>query len=110
MSSVTFAKNGQTRKVKVGFSWSVLFFNFIPIAFRRQWNWFFLSLVLCIIASSLAVAEPIIFGFLPLAYSICLAWNANKTTARWLAKNDWTIENGDVPRKWRIRRRRRGTI
>lgn len=85
---VTFKKNKVIREVKVGFSWTVLFFGAFPFAFRGQWGWFFLTALLCICTYGLA--------------GIVMAFFANKITARWLAENGWLVSSGQIPAGWGI--------
>ena len=52
-----FVKNpmtGEVKKVKRGFSWTMLFFGaFVPL-FRGDWKWFFLSWLLAIVTVGIA--------------------------------------------------------
>lgn len=32
-------QTGQTKKAKVGFSWTTFFFGFFPAVFREDWKW-----------------------------------------------------------------------
>ncbi|CAH1851842.1 DUF2628 domain-containing protein [Convivina praedatoris] len=41
--------NRHTKRVKIGFSWTTLFFNAFPTLFRGDWKWFFIALVIQII-------------------------------------------------------------
>lgn len=86
MAHVHFQKNGISREVKAGFSWTVFFFGAFPFAFRGQWGWFFLTILLCVCTWGLA-------GFV-------IAFFANKITARWLAENGWKVTAGNPPPSW----------
>ena len=82
-----FKKNGLTREVKAGFSWTVFFFGFVPFAFRQQWGWF---------------CGMFVLGFMTFGLSsIVMAFFANKITARWLVENGWTTAD-PTPASWGI--------
>lgn len=88
MAHVTFQKNGVSREVKAGFSWTTLFFGSLVFACRGQWGWFFGSWLLAIATCGLSC---LVFPFL-----------ANKMTARWLAERGWMIAHGATPSSWGI--------
>lgn len=85
---VTFRKNKVIREVKVGFSWTVLFFGAFPFACRGMWGWFWLTVLLCVCTYGLG--------------GIVMAFFANKITARWLAENGWMVSSGQIPAGWGI--------
>lgn len=53
----------QTKQVKIGFSWTVLFFGCFPMLFRADWLWFLLTLI-----ASLVLAP--IFGIINIVLAI----------------------------------------
>lgn len=87
MPNITFRKNGVRRNVKVGFSWTVLFFG--PLAFMARGMWGM-------------VAISWIAAMLTLGISVfIIPFYANKWYGRWLAENGWeTLE--PTPARWGI--------
>lgn len=84
---VRFTKNGLTREVKAGFSWTVLFFGAFPFLFRGQWGWFILSAIL---------------GFATFGLSmLVMPFFANRLTARWLAERGWQVTD-PAAKRWGI--------
>ena len=53
-------KTGIIRNIKVGFSWTTLFFGFFPALIRDDWKWALIQFILQIISCSLT---NIIFAF-----------------------------------------------
>jgi len=54
---ITF-KNPNTHQIRIapiGFSWTCFFFTIFPAAFRGNWKWFFLQLVILISSCGLSV-------------------------------------------------------
>lgn len=84
---VKFTKNGLSREVKAGFSWTVLFFGPFPFAFRGQWGWFLFGMIL-------AIATYGISG-------LVLPFFANRLTARWLVEKGWRTDDAAAAR-WGI--------
>jgi hypothetical protein len=78
MMNVIFSKNGIQRQVKVGFSWTVFFFGIFALAYRRQFGFAFLFLVL----------DLMLFWLPHLVY----AFFANKHLAEQLATEGWTLD------------------
>ncbi|MBB5189591.1 hypothetical protein HNQ50_000301 [Silvimonas terrae] len=76
-----FHKNGLTREVKIGFSWTIFFFGSIPLAFRGMWGWFF----------AVSLANCVTFGL----FGLIFAFMANKKYAHWLAEKGWTVSPDD---------------
>ena len=74
--NIRFQKNGLTKEVAVGFSWTVFFFGPLPFAFREQWIIFLAMLAANIVTSGIA--------------GIIMAFFANKITARALIEDGWT--------------------
>lgn len=76
---IKFRKNGLTREVKAGFSWTVLFFGPFPFLFRSQWGWFVGSFLLAWLTFGLS--------------NFVMAFFANRLTARWLTENGWQTKD-----------------
>ena len=56
-------KTGLVRQVKVGFSWTTLFFGFIPTLFREDWKWCAIELVLALVTFGISwIAFPFIYN------------------------------------------------
>jgi len=53
-------KTGVIKDVKVGFSWTTLFFGFFPALIRDDWKWALIQFILQIISCSMT---NIIFSF-----------------------------------------------
>ena len=51
-SVITFRNNntGEIKSAPVGFSWTVLFFGFIPMLFRSDWKWAVIVVVIYIVS------------------------------------------------------------
>jgi RsiW-degrading membrane proteinase PrsW (M82 family) len=45
---------GEIKEAPVGFSWTVLFFGFIPPLFRRDWKWAIIMFLLTMITMGLS--------------------------------------------------------
>lgn len=75
--NVIFNKSGVTKTVKVGFSWTVFFFGSIALAFRQQWGFAFLMLVL----------DIFLLGIIHMIY----AFFANKHLAEQLVIDGWEV-------------------
>lgn len=89
MSTITFKKNGLTREVKVGYSWTVGLFGPFAFAARGHWAW----------AAGCFVLDMFTWGL----GQVVLGQFANKITARWLVENGWSVSNPrSLPREWGI--------
>ncbi|WP_372881387.1 hypothetical protein [Psychromonas sp.] len=53
-------KTGQVKEAPVGFSWTVLFFNFFPALFRSDWKW---AIIMFLLASLTWGFSGLIFMF-----------------------------------------------
>lgn len=85
---IKFQKNGVTKEVKVGFSWTVFFFGWLVPLFRGMFAQALLSLVT--------------LNFASLYYMFAL----NKIQAEKLAADGWTIAESDKEMafaKWGIK-------
>lgn len=70
---IKFQKNGVTKEVKVGFSWTTLFFGWMALAIRGQ-------------------TVPALLGFLTLNLSsLYYMFSANRILARKLAEAGWKV-------------------
>lgn len=61
--------NGKVKQIKVGFSWTVLFFGFFPPLFRGDFKWAAIIFVIEVVTGVLSLGigawvTCIIFGFL----------------------------------------------
>ena len=85
---IKFQKNGVTKEVKVGFSWTTFFFGWIALAIRGQ-------------------AVPAILGFVTFNLSsLYYMFSANRIKAQQLAADGWVIDVQDKSyafAKWNIR-------
>lgn len=89
MKLIKFQKNGITREVKVGYSWTVAFFGPIPLVMRGHWSWAALTTIVCMLTWGMGG-----FG---------VGFWANRATARWLCENGWVVVNKDeLPPSWGI--------
>ncbi len=56
-------QTGLTRQAKVGFSWTTLFFGFLPTLFREDWKWCIIEIVLAIVTFGISwLAFPFIYN------------------------------------------------
>lgn len=84
---IKFKKNGVSREVKVGFSWTVLFFGPLAFASRGMWAMFAISWIVAMVTLGLS--------------SFFFPFFANRWYARHLAENGWqTLEI--TPSSWGI--------
>lgn len=68
MKTITLARGGACQVIPVGFSWTTVFFSFIPSLYRQQWNTF-CALFFADIFAFLAVGqEPDMIGY----FMVCL--------------------------------------
>lgn len=58
--TVTHPQTHQVKHPKIGFSWTTLFFAFMPALIRGDFKWFFVQLVLAILSVDLS---SLIFAF-----------------------------------------------
>lgn len=80
---VKFKKNGITKEVKVGFSWTVIFFGWMALAIRGQ-------------------ALPAILGFFTFNItSLYFMFTANRLLARKMVENGW-VAIEPMPKSWGI--------
>lgn len=59
---VIFSKNGLTRTQKIGFSWTILFFGFVPLLFRGEFWQALLLFISTMLTSGLAQVVYAFFG------------------------------------------------
>jgi hypothetical protein len=78
---IKFQKNGMTKEVKRGFSWTVFFFGPLCLLFRGMWAWAFALLVVNIMTG----------GF----FQLIAACFINRKYAYHLAKRGWQVTQGD---------------
>ena len=45
---------GNVKPAPVGFSWTVLFFGFLPPLFRSDWKWFLIMLIIALMTAGLS--------------------------------------------------------
>lgn len=89
MAHILFRKNGVRREVKVGYSWTTLFFGPFPFAFRGQWGWALFAAILCFLTYGLG--------------GIVLGFYANRITGRHLFETGWQVLNpSQVPQHWNV--------
>lgn len=82
---IKFTKNGVSREVKAGFSWTVFFFGPFAFAWRGMWGMFFICWIAAVLTLGLSA---LVFPFF-----------ANRWYARWLAERGWcTLDR--VPSSW----------
>lgn len=80
---IKFQKNGLTKEVKVGFSWTIFFFGWMALAIRGQYV--------------AALISFVTFNFAGFYYMFA----ANRLLARQLVGDGWTaIET--LPKQWGI--------
>jgi hypothetical protein len=80
-----FTKNGLTKEVKIGFSWTIFFFGWIALLIRKQYGYAALSFFTFNITS------------------IYFMFSANKALAHDLIENGWEIDAG--VKQWGIVKR-----
>ena len=80
---IKFQKNGLTKEVKVGFSWTIFLFGWLALAIRKQYG--------------AAIISILLFN-LPVLYYM---FAGNKLLARDLAENGWTTTD-KTPESWGI--------
>lgn len=85
MSTIRFIKGNSTREVKAGFSWTVLFFTFIPFMYRGMYGH----------AAILLIANLLTLGLA----GIIVSFFANKMTAHWLIEKGYTTSDM-MPEGW----------
>jgi hypothetical protein len=55
--------SGLVKNAKVGFSWTTLFFGFLPTLFREDWKWCAIEIVLAIVTCGISwLAFPFIYN------------------------------------------------
>lgn len=55
--------SGIVKQCKVGFSWTTLFFGFLPTIFREDWKWCAIELVLALVTFGISwFAFPFIYN------------------------------------------------
>jgi len=80
---VKFKKNGITKEVKVGFSWTVFFFGWLALAIRGQY-------------------VPALISFLTFNFAgFYYMFAGNRILARQLVENGW-VAIDTMPAKWGI--------
>lgn len=85
--TIEFTKNGVQRRVKVGFSWTVLFFGPFAFMWRGMWG----HAALCWIAAMFTLGlSAFVFPFM-----------ANRMYGRWLAERGWSTWD-KLPASWGI--------
>lgn len=74
--------NKKVKQVKLGFSWTVLFFGALPMLFRADWKWFFITFAMNVILGTL---------FFPVAFvgNLLLAINYNSLYIKDLMKKGY---------------------
>lgn len=98
--NVVLVKNGVVKDVKVGFSWTTLFFCGFNNFFRGEW---LIGIGLLILIIAINLVAPV-GGIVHLVY----AFFANKVTARRLIADGWVPKDRDDERtrqaliKWEI--------
>lgn len=117
---------GELRNLKIGFSWTVLFFGGIlgiPLFIRRlnvhgsimAASWFVSFILQAQLSSARTISSKqeiaslvVVFGLVFLVYQIYLAFNANEMAAKNYLTTGWKFadENSDVTKyakhRWRI--------
>ena len=83
MVCVILEKNGIRKEVKVGFSWTVLFFNFFPPLFRRDLKW---GAIMFFGGITLALATA---GIGALIFRIIMSFTYNKIYIKELIAKGW---------------------
>lgn len=92
----TFIVNKRTnsmRRVKVGYSWTVLFFGFFPTLFRSDWKWFTIILLTDLLVGSLTM------GFGSIIVSIIFSFVYNKLYVNDLLNNGYEPFDQDAYEK-----------
>lgn len=80
---ITFKKNGISKKVKYGISWTVFFFGWMALAIRGQYP--------------AALISFFTFGLANFYYM----FTANRILAHLLIEQGWVVD-GELPKKWLV--------
>lgn len=68
--------SGERKDLKVGFSWTYLFFSFFVSLFRKDWKWLGISLLVAILTNAVDMI------YLNWIYSLVMAFFYNKIYAK----------------------------
>jgi hypothetical protein len=69
--------SGEFRKAPMGFSWTTLFFGPFVMAARKEWGWFFISLLMTLLSAHLS--------------NVVLAFRINKLYIVWLVNQGYRV-------------------
>lgn len=98
MATITFNRNGATRTIPVGFSWTTLVFGWLPSLFRGHW-YLFWTIVGCDLAS-VGISIVVFEGRDLLATFIAARWFLaairNTELRKFLARDGWKLAYNGV--------------
>lgn len=81
---IILKKNGMTKVVPTGFSWTTLFFGCFPALFRGDWKWAIIMIVAIILTHGIAL---VVFPFF-----------YNKVYVNDLIERGWAVEQTSLSR------------
>lgn len=94
MNTITLSRNGATRTIPTGFSWTTLFFGPVPSIIRWHWS-FMIKIFACDVISIIIAAG--LFGLdwllaVWLAFRVAISSIRNDTLRHGLIQDGWSRE------------------